>query len=162
MKLMKNIKGYEGLYGVTSCGRIWSYRSKRFLIPNKTQKGYLHTALTKNGVTKTYKTHRLVAEAYIPNPNGLPQVNHIDEDKTNNCVNNLEWCDSKYNINFGTRNERSAKARRKKIQCVETNEIFNSLTEAAKNKNINIGHISECIHGRRNTCGGYHWKECLE
>ena len=159
---MKDIPNYEGLYAATEDGRIYSYRSKRFLIPNKTQKGYLHTTLTKNGKAKTYKIHRLIAETYIPNPNGLPQVNHIDEDKTNNCINNLEWCDSKYNINFGTRNEKSAKARRKKIQCVETNEIFNSLTEAAKNKNINIGHISECIHGRRHTCGGYHWKECLE
>ena len=86
---MKDIKDYEGLYAITEDGRIWSYRSNRFLKPY-VRKGYLRVKLYINGVEKDFSIHRLVAFAYLPNPDNLPEVNHKDENKQNNCVDNLE------------------------------------------------------------------------
>lgn len=88
---MRDIPGYEGLYAATEDGRIWSYRRKKFLKPGKGKDGYLYVILCKDGKPKTYRIHRLVAETYLPNPLNLPQVNHLDEDKTNNALPNLEW-----------------------------------------------------------------------
>ena len=90
---MKDIQGYEGLYAVTSCGKVWSYKNERFLKPYKKRDGYLEVYLYKGGERKHYIIHRLVAMAYIPNPDNLPQVNHKDENKENNALPNLEWCD---------------------------------------------------------------------
>ena len=150
---MRDIKGYEELYAVTSCGRVWSYKRKRFLKPAKNKNGYLKVNLYKNGKMKTCRIHRLVAETYIPNPDNLPQVNHCDENKENNCINNLEWCDSKYNINYGTRTERTSK----KVRCIETKEVYPSLSIAAKENKISIGNLSSCCNGRYKTTGGKHF-----
>lgn len=155
---MKDIKNYEGLYAITSCGKIYSYKRKVFLKPEKVWDGYLRVFLYKDGIGKHYKVHRLVAETYIPNPENKPCVNHIDECKTNNALQNLEWVTHKENNNFGTHNERSGKSRRKKIQCVETNEIFNSVTETAKAVNIGLSSISSCLTGKYKTAAGLHWK----
>ena len=87
---MKDIKGYEGLYAITSCGKVRSYRRKKFLCPNTSVDGYVRVGLHKNGKTKTIEIHRLVAEAYIPNPEGLPQVNHKNENPSDNNLENLE------------------------------------------------------------------------
>ena len=94
---MKDIKGYEGLYAITPEGEVWSYRNERFLVPKANSKGYLRVKLFKDGQMKRYRVHRLVAEAYLPNPDNLPQVDHINEDKTNNCVNNLQWITNRDN-----------------------------------------------------------------
>ena len=117
---MRDIPGYENLYAATEDGRIWSYRAKRFLKPFDNGYGYLKASLYKDGKRKIYFLHRLIAETYLPNQDNLPQVNHKDEDKTNNALSNLEYCDAKYNINFGTRTERAAKALPRKVICVET------------------------------------------
>lgn len=153
---MKDIKDYEGLYGITEDGRVWSYRKNRFLKPQKTKTGYLYVQLSKNNKVKNYKIHRLVATAYLENPLNLPCVNHIDECKTNNCVENLEFCTIAYNNIYGTRIERVAKSLSKKVICIETNEVFESIKEAAKTINYNC-HISDCCKGKRKTAGGYHW-----
>ena len=108
---MKDIKNYEGLYAVTSCGKVWSYTHKRFLNP-QCNGHYYQVNLSKDGKTRHHFIHRLVAEAYLLNPNSLPQVNHIDENKANNAVTNLEWCTVKENANHGTRNARISKAMR--------------------------------------------------
>ena len=107
------VVGYEGLYEVSSYGRVRSldrfyYRlhKGKVLSPTKDRYGYLTVTLNCNGKSKTIKIHRLVAQAFIENPDNLPQVNHKDEVKSNNCVDNLEWCSAKYNNNFGTRQER--------------------------------------------------------
>ena len=105
---LKDIKDYEGLYAITRDGRVWSYKSKKFL-KHGLVKGYHRVCLCKEGKCKNFRVHRLVAQTFIPNPEGLPEVNHKDEDKSNNNVNNLEWCSYEYNINYGTRNERAAK-----------------------------------------------------
>ena len=150
---MKDIKGYEGLYAVTSCGQVWGYKRKKFLSP-RLQNGYLRVVLCKNGVTKDFFVQRIVAETFIPNPNSLPQVNHKDENKKNNCINNLEWCDAKYNINYGTRNLRMSKG----VRCVELNKTYNSITEAAQDTKVKIQSISACLYGLQKTAGKYHWE----
>ena len=106
---MVDIIGYEGLYAITSCGKVYNVKHKRFLKPIPEHQGYVRYALSKHGKVKFFYAHRLVAEHYIPNNYNLPQVNHKDEDKTNNCISNLEWCTSKYNCNYGTRTERIKK-----------------------------------------------------
>ena len=95
---MKDVVGYEGLYAVTSCGKVWSYKSKRFLTPENNGRGYFRVKLCKDGKEKKYMIHRLVAEAYIPNQDNLPQVDHIDNDKTHNYVNNLQWITNRDNV----------------------------------------------------------------
>ena len=111
---MRDIPGYEGLYAATSCGKIYSYRAKKFLKPRKDRDGYLLINLYKDNKMKTYLVHRLIAATYLDNPLNLPQVNHKDEDKTNNALPNLEFCTAAYNINFGTGKERAAKSCQKK------------------------------------------------
>lgn len=151
---MKDIEGYEGLYAITSCGKVWSYRRKKFLKPAKNKKGYLLVGLRKDNKSKLYQVHRLVAMAYLPNPNNLPQVNHIDENKEHNWINNLEWCDAKYNNNYGTRTKKTMK----KVKCIETSEIFESVNAAAAFVNRHPSCVSSCIKGKTQTCGGLHFQ----
>ena len=155
--IMKDVKEYEGLYAITSCGKVWSYKRKKFLKPGKTQNGYLNVSLCKNGKRKVYLIHRLVAEAYLPNPNGLPQINHKNENETINHINNLEWISVKDNINYGSHNERSAAARCKPVYCYELKKTFSSIKEAAEELNISGGNISSCCAGRRLSVNGYHF-----
>ena len=155
---MVDIKGYEGIYAITSCAKVWSYKTKRFLRTHKTVKGYEKVYLYKDNSVKHPTIHKLVATAYITNSNNLPQINHKDENKENNSVNNLEWCTNKYNSNYGTRNERMAKAKRKKVFCIELNKIFDSGIQAQKELKICSARISECCSGKFKTAGGYHWK----
>lgn len=110
MEIWRDIKDYEGLYQVSNLGRVKSlkYGKEKILKGYKYRGGYLRVDLYKERKVKHFPIHRLVASAFINNPNNLPQVNHKDEDKTNNCAENLEYCDSSYNTNFGTRNERIA------------------------------------------------------
>lgn len=121
-EIWKNIKGYEGLYQVSNYGKVRSLDKKVkgsnqygkiFFVTKKGKQlksriknGYCNVHLIKNGVLKEFTIHRLVAEAFIPNPNNLPQVNHKDENKANNYVENLEWCTRSYNCSYGSRCER--------------------------------------------------------
>ena len=113
----RDIEGYEGLYQVSNLGRVKSLNCRGhkgcigILTPRFDGKGYEMVALYKEGKARNTKVHRLVAQAFIPNPNNYPQVNHKDEDKTNNCVDNLEWCDTQYNNTYGTRIERMLKTK---------------------------------------------------
>ena len=122
-EIWNDIEGLEGVYQVSNLGRVKSldryvngringrksYIKGCFLTPLcgcGRRKKYLHVNLCVNGKCKKYSIHQLVAKAFIPNPNNLPLVNHKDENPSNNFVDNLEWCDAKYNINYGTRNKR--------------------------------------------------------
>ena len=154
---MKDIKNYEGLYAVTEDGRVWSYRSNKFMTPAQNN-GYLFVNLYKEHKLKKAYIHRLVAEAYLPNPNNYLEVNHVDENKDNNALSNLEWCTRQYNNSYGTRNERISKALGKSVLCVELDRVFRSVTEAAKQLNINRSNIFRAIRGDREKAYGYHWR----
>ena len=104
-EIWRDIKGYEGLYQVSNLGNVrrlvgFRCRNERIIKPRKKANGYLQVILQDNGIKKCVHIHRLVAEAFIPNTDNLPEVNHIDEDKTNNRVSNLEWCTRKYNAEY--------------------------------------------------------------
>lgn len=131
----KAIKGYEGYYEVDQFGRVYSVDRVVAIDDNGRQynktlggkqmkqnihsKGYKIVSLTKDGKTKSVFVHRIVAEAFIPNENNLPMVNHKDEDKTNNFVENLEWCTAKYNRTYGKGIEKHAKKLRGKKHTEE-------------------------------------------
>lgn len=155
---MKDIKNYEGIYAITSCGRVWSYKAKKFLKPRDNGNGYLKVSLSKDGKQKDYYIHRLVAEAYIHNPENKPQVNHIDENKSHNYINNLEWATAKENSNYGTRTQRCAEALGKAVFCIELNKAFKSMREAAEATGAQISHISEVCNGKAKSAGKYHWR----
>ena len=105
-EVWKDIPGYEGLYQVSNLGRVKSLvrkgKKEEIILRQVCNRGYLQVRLAKNSISKTYKVHRLVAQAFIPNPHNYPMINHKDEDKTNNCVWNLEWCNNSYNQLYGT------------------------------------------------------------
>ena len=107
----KDIPGYEGLYVVSNNGRVMNVRSGRVLKVFDNYLGYKIVSLCRSGKQKTFSVHRLVAEAFIKNPDNLREVNHKDEDKSNNNVDNLEWCDRKYNVNYGSRMDKVRKTK---------------------------------------------------
>ena len=140
IELWKDIKDYEGFYQVSNLGRVKSlsrsiYDSRGYMIyrkgkikkPSVDKNGYPQIGLCKNGTVITRKIHRLVAETFIPNPENKPEINHKDEDKLNNCVDNLEWVTEKENVNYGYGAKRRAESNRllakqqaKPVRCMET------------------------------------------
>ena len=170
MEEWRDIKGYEGLYQVSNLGRFKSLprytrngscKQEKILKLAFDKDGYMVINLHKDGKQKSYRTHRLVAQAFIDNPNNLPEINHKDEVKTNNNVDNLEWCDSKYNHNYGTwREKRRGKNNygARKVICITTGKIFDTIREAAKFYNLKPNNINMCLKGKSKTAGGYSWK----
>lgn len=163
VEVWKDIEGYEGLYQVSSLGRVKSLRfgKERILKAGKDKGGYLMVNLCKNSKTKMYKVHRLVAQAFIPNPDGLQCINHKDENKTNNCVDNLEWCTYLYNNNYGTRNFKSASNRSISIiQLTLNNEFvrcYRSSMDAERRTGFHQEHIISCCKGDYKTAYNYKW-----
>ena len=169
-EIWRDIKNYEGLYQISNLGNIKSlHRNKIKLLKlrvhysyNKTRKDYV-IGLCKNGVVKTYYVSRLVAEAFIPNPNNLPQVNHKNEfDTLNNSVDNLEWCTAKYNSNYGTRTKRIVNKHKRKIAQYDLNnnliKIWNSGIDVEKEMNWFSTKIIACCRNKQKTAYGYMWK----
>lgn len=116
-EIWKPILGYENLYSISNFGNVFSIQSKRNIKQTKNSKGYLIVGLCKNKKRKSCLIHRLVAEAFIDNPNKLPEINHKNENPLNNTITNLEWCTHKYNMNY---NNLGKRAKIKK----ELNEIY--------------------------------------
>ena len=159
----RDVVGYEGLYRVSEYGDIMSlsYKQtgeKRLLKPRKNKDGYMFVRLSKNGKVKAFFVHRLVATAFCEGGDYFQQVNHIDEDTTNNHYLNLEWCSPEYNVNYGTRNKRASESNKVKVKCIELNMVFNSVSEASEYMNTSISNISACVSGKRKTTRGYHWE----
>ena len=163
------IKGidYTSLYQVSNTGKV---RNKKGKIINgyKSKCGYELVILSKNNIQKHYLVHRLVADAFIANPNNYPCVNHKSEIKTQNNVENLEWCDHKYNTNWGTcikrRTEKTRNDKRSYLVLqidVETNEVikeYPSLRETERQTGFNHNHISECCRGIYKQYKGFKWQ----
>lgn len=156
------IRGYEDLYYVSTDGEVYSVRRKKILKPWKNEIGYLLVTLRKDGVKKNVRVHRLVAEAFIPNPHGYPQINHKDEDKTNPHVDNLEWCDAKYNINFGSGIARRSKRVNQYTLDGKYIKTWDSMAQAARALETHAACISACCRGVSRKCSGYKWTYYIE
>lgn len=163
-EIWKDIEGYEGLYQVSNLGRVkrlkGKYMSKeRILKPCENNTGYLQVHLCKNSKSKFYKVHRLVALAFIQNPENKQQVNHIDETKLNNVVSNLEWVTAKENNNHGTRIERSIISNQKKVKAIDiANGEYNyyeSLKACGMELGIEPSSITKQLKGKLKQTGGY-------
>lgn len=178
-EIWKDIEGYEGLYQVSNLGNVRSldraidscYNSKQSIkgkvkIQELKNNGYMRVTLCKDGKCKHYHVHRLVAEAFIPNPDNLPFCNHMDEDKTNNKSSNLEWCDAKYNQNYGTCRQRIREKqindpkRSKKVYQYTMDgqlvKIWESTKECERN-GYSSGCISLCCLGKQKQHQGFYW-----
>lgn len=182
---MKDIPGFENLYAATEDGKIWSYYTKKFLQPSIGKNNYLKVTLTKNGIKYTKSIHRLIAETFIPNPTNLPLVNHKDENKTNNTIENLEWCTYLYNSNYGNHPQQQAERMKKfrlenpdfgrgennhksiQIKCLETGETFETFSAAAKWCNLkSTVCFTDYFNGRQSSAGKHpitneklHWQK---
>lgn len=178
----RDIAGYEGMYEVSSHGRVRSLDRFAKSNRNATQfvkgreltlvtmpNGYKATNLNQNGKGVPKYVHRLVAQAFIPNPSNLPQVNHKDENKSNNCVDNLEWCDNKYNINYGTARERISRSHiallkgRAVIQLTKDGKMVNTYSNSAiamRQTGIDASAINKvCLNRPKfKTAGGFIWR----
>ncbi len=140
MEIWKDIKDYEGLYQVSNLGRVKSLgnsntRKEKILKPVYHAR-YYQVTLSKNNVCIQYRIHRLVAEAFIPNPKHLPIINHKDENPLNNCVENLEWCDAIYNNNYNNKGKRISKTKMGHSVSKETRE---KISKSLKNYFVKKG-----------------------
>ena len=190
-EIWKDIEGYEGIYQVSNLGRVRSldrnvpnYNAAgyvgtkilrgKILKPHKmANNGYMEVHLKRNGQGNHGRIHRLVAEAFIPNPGNLPEINHKDEDKTNNRADNLEWCDGQYNSNYGTRlirisetmkgnyyNMRSVQQLSEDGKVIRT---YPSVKEAAAQTGANESVIIRICKGKKGqTAKGYRWRYAEE
>lgn len=174
-EIWKYIEGYEGKYQISNFGRVKSLNynktGKERLLKINFNSGYGIICLFNKNVRKYLYIHRLVAQAFLENPLNLPEVNHIDEDKTNNSVGNLEWCDSKYNNNHGTRIERMSKTQtNRKDQSIQIDQFTKSgiyvktwlSTHDAERNGFSRKHIIECCKGIYKSHKGYIWKYHIE
>lgn len=169
-EIWKDIKGYEGLYQVSNLGNVRSFHKGSWnLLSNVINKrGYKQYLLHKDGKRKNMRGNRLVAEAFIPNPNNYPIVNHKDENPSNDCVNNLEWCSAKYNINYGSAINRRSKnnIKNRKIHMFEVDgtfiKEFYNISEASKFIGGTHTCILRCCKGNVYCYKGYIWRYAEE
>ena len=175
MECWRWIPGFEGLYQVSTRGRVRSvdrwitYKdgSKRFirghvLKPVRNNCGYLRVWLSRNGKGRYVFIHRLVAETWLDNPENKPQINHLNEQKDMNDVFNLSYCTAKANVNWGTRNKRAADSQSKPVEAIDPKTgqvVFEfSSTQEAQRKGFSQRHVSACCLGNRKHHKGYMWR----
>lgn len=158
---MRDVVGYEGRYAVTSCGKVWSYRSGKFLIQKLDKHGYYQVGLyDEDGKQHWLLVSRLVAKAYMENPDNLPDVSHLDECSVHNWLRNLKWASREENCNMPLHKIRLAQARNNDTYyiCIETNMTYRTAKEAAEATGADESSILKCCNGQRKTAGNYHWK----
>lgn len=166
-EIWKDIKNYEGLYQVSNFGRVRSVYHEdsrghhvkgRMLTGVLSGQGYFRVNLYRDGNMEHKLNHRLVASAFIPNPNEYPQINHRDENKENNRADNLEWCSALYNNTYGTRTERAEKSKERPIYVVSSSGhhyFFESARKAAELLGLDRSAVSKCLRGKRKYHGGF-------
>lgn len=173
-EIWKDIKGYEGLYQVSNCGRVKSLRNRsnhkeEIIMKQSIVMGYSVISLCKESISKMYKIHRLVANAFIKNPNGKPQVNHKDGNKQNNNAENLEWVTAKENTihayknglahaQRGIENRRSKAIKQVDLNTGKTIAIYNGLREAERKTGVPHGNIGRVAQHKWDSAGGYRWE----
>lgn len=172
-EIWEDIKGFEGYYQISNLGNVKSLcrvvkRGKNYKPVNERilkpyyHDGYPEVVLSINGNPRTFSIHRLVAEAFIPNPNKLPIINHKDENPSNNRVDNLEWCTYSYNLAYNDARVKAAVPKRKAIRQYTKDGVFikewSHARDAAEALKLNKRAIYECCKGRCKTSGGYIWK----
>ena len=172
--VVKRIKGFSD-YAVSDTGNIYSLKGRqaKLLKPVLTKSGYLNVSLCKNGTVYTKRVHRLVIEAFTPNKEHKPQINHIDGNKANNCIENLEWCTSSENLQHAYRVLKRTPPRAMlgktgiespshiPVLQIKNNIIvakFYGLHEARRKTGICYQNIYKCCKGKRKTAGGFQWK----
>lgn len=160
MEEWKDIEGYEGLYQVSNYGRVRNSKRGIYRAFSDNGYGYYMVILCKNGKKKPFYVHRLVAEAFIPNPNNYEQINHKNENKHQNNVENLEWCSPKYNMNYGTARERTSEKQRKIVYQYTLDgklvKIWNGVNQC-KYFGFEPSSISQCCNGIRKKHKGHIW-----
>ena len=161
-EIWKDVKGFEGIYQVSNLGRVKSVRRNIILKNRIARNGYKRVLLCTNNIPKNYYIHRLVATAFISNPNNYPIVNHKDENPQNNSVGNLEWCTQEYNVNYGTGIAKRARSRSKKVLQFKPDGTFvkewKSTMDVQRNLGFNHTHISACCRNIIKTAYGFIWK----
>ena len=155
-EIWKDIKGYEGKYQISNLGNVKNLKTS-YILKGVDTRGYLRVGFTKNKKVKLFRIHRLVAEAFIPNPYNKPEINHIDGNKHNNKITNLEWCTSQENTIHSYKN--NLQKTYPVYQYDLNNNFINKFPTIKKAIEITkIYHISDCCNGKRKTAGGYIWK----
>lgn len=158
MEIWKDIKGWENLYKVSNYGNVYSCKSNIILKPTD-KNGYLAVKLQNHKVKKTITIHRLVASAFIPNPNNKKEVNHIDCNKKNNCVSNLEWCTRQENhyhkcLNGLNKTEQAVEKNKKPIILLNNNKRYGSMMDACRELGLDVSNVSNvCNHKLSHTKG---------
>lgn len=164
-----DIEYYKDEYLVSNLGNIKSLKNNIIMKPSRLYNGYLTIPLTRNGYTTRYTVHRLVATAFIQNPNNMPQINHKNGIRTDNNITNLEWCTAQENIKDAINRNRGrgyikVGGQPKKVKQYALDGKFikewNSIKEVTKQININSGNIVNCCKGKRKTAGKFIWKYC--
>ncbi len=155
------IEGFEK-YEVSNLGKVRNIKSGRILKPYLNHNGYLMLCLYGYDKRKCLLLHRIIATAFIDNPGKKPQVNHIDENKLNNDLSNLEWCTVRENLMHGTRTKRTAEKCFKKVIQLDLNDNvlteFESMKQAEQKTGVLVKNISSCCNGKRKSAGGYKWR----
>ena len=156
------IEGFEN-YEVSNLGKVRNIKSGRMLKPHLNHNGYLKHHLYRHDKQKELFLHRIIAIAFIDNPGKKPQVNHIDENKLNNDLSNLEWCTGRENIIHGTRTKRAAEKLSKKVIQLDLNDNvlneFESMRQAERETGVPRSNISSCCNGKRKSAGDYKWRK---
>ena len=173
-EIWRDIEGYEGLYQVSNKSNIKALEKKVLGIKDSNRKlkerlkkksiskiGYEIVLLHKDGKYKTFYVHRLVAKAFIPNPNNYSVINHLDGNKANNNLENLEWCSISRNVKHGYETGLNSKCRA--VKCIELNKSFYGESEASRflfGDNHAQSTIGAAARGEKKSAYGYHWKFC--
>lgn len=157
----KDINGYNGIYQVSNLGNVRNAKRDKILLQDTTKGGYKRVTLYKDGKSKHFQVHRLVAFSFLPNPVNFPCVNHKDENPSNNNVDNLEWCTYSYNINYGTRNTQLSQNAKKVCQMDFYGNVlatYISIGFAAKMLGVDPSNIYKCCNGELSYAYDYKWK----